>query len=90
MILQNYVLTDNTKISDMTTELEKEVLSKFKLPLKLDDMGIYIFDQDNQMVADVCAWGKLQYYHNGVKLQMTLGEMIVKSFNEKYSDVNKG
>lgn len=72
------------------TEIEKEVLSKFKLPFKLDTMGMYVFDQDNQMVADVRAWGKLQYEHNGEKLYIALGEMIVKSLNEKYTDVNKG
>ncbi|GAB3324249.1 hypothetical protein GCM10027299_21330 [Larkinella ripae] len=65
-------------------KLEETVLSKFKLPLKYDFHGQMIFDQDNERVADVRAWGHLQYFPDGDKLQDTLGLMIVKAFNEKY------
>ena len=67
------------------TKIEKEVLSKFKLPLKYDNHGQMIFDAKNQKVADVRAWGYLQYFPDAELLQDTLGEMIVKSFNEKYA-----
>jgi hypothetical protein len=66
------------------TEIEKEVLGKFKLPVRYDNHGQYIFDADNQMVADVRAWGYLERFDNAELLQDTLGEMIAKAFNEKY------
>ena len=68
----------------MDKNLEKEVLEKFKLPLKYS--GQYIFDDNGNMAAQVRGWGYLQYYSNAVELQDTLGEMIAASFNEKYTE----
>ena len=67
------------------TEIEKEVLSKFKLPLKYDNTGQYIWDANDEMVAMVRSWGHLKYSANPELLQDTLGEMIAKAFNEKYN-----
>lgn len=64
--------------------MEEKILQLFKLPLKYDAHGQMIFDSNNRMVADVRAWGYLQYKPNPEELQDTLGEMIAKAFNEKY------
>ena len=69
----------------MDDKIEKVVLSKFKLPLKYDNHGQFILDSNGRMVADVRAWGYLQYFPDAEKLQDTLGEMITKAFNEKYT-----
>lgn len=48
----------------------------------MDTDSGYIFDADNQMVAEVRAWGYLQYFEDAEKLQDTLGQMLAKAFNE--------
>ena len=65
-------------------EFEKQVLTKFKLPLKYDEHGQMVFDQDNRQVLDIRAWGYLQKFPQPEKIQDALGEMVVKAFNEKY------
>ncbi len=65
-------------------ELEEKILQIYKLPLSYDNNGQFIIDAQQQKVADVRGWGVLQYQKNGELLQDTLGEMLVKSFNEKY------
>jgi len=65
-------------------ELEEEVTELFTLPLKYDDYGQIIWDSNNQMVADIRAWGMLQYREQGDKIQDCLGQMLVDAFNEKY------
>lgn len=66
-------------------ELEKKILEIYKLPLSYDNHGQFIVDAEEKKVADVRGWGTLQYQKNGEQLQDTLGEMLVKAFNEKYN-----
>lgn len=66
-------------------ELQTEVLKLFKLPAYFDKNGGYFFDQNNQMMGEVRAWGYLKYKSDAEKLQDELGEMIVSAFNEKYT-----
>jgi hypothetical protein len=65
-------------------ELENKILEIYKLPLSYDNDGQSIIDVEENKVADVRGWGTLQYQKNGEQLQDTLGEMLVKAFNEKY------
>ena len=68
----------------MISEIEKEVLSKFTPPFKFDKECGMIIDQKDVSVADIRAWGTLQYFPNAELLQDTLGEMIATAFNDKY------
>jgi hypothetical protein len=68
----------------MEENLEQEVLRLFKLPLYYDKHCQSIFDQDTKKVADVRAWGFLQYKDSGDKIQDKLGEMLVEAFNKKH------
>lgn len=65
-------------------ELEKKILEIYKLPLSYDNHGQFIIDAEEKKVADVRGWGVLQYKKDAELLQDTLGEMLVKAFNEKY------
>jgi len=70
---------------DISNELEQKILQVFKLPLIYDNHGQFITDSDGKKVSDIRGWGVLQYQKNSPELlQDTLGEMLVKSFNEKY------
>lgn len=64
--------------------LENEILNIYKLPLSYDNHGQFIVDAEEKKVADVRGWGTLQYHKDAEQLQDTLGEMLVKAFNEKY------
>ncbi|MFW6219851.1 MAG: hypothetical protein ACOCZ5_01425 [bacterium] len=66
----------------MSTKGKKELFEVLKPPFRYDDYGQYIFDSNNNMVVDVRAWGKLQYYENGEELQDSLGNMITDFLNE--------
>jgi len=65
-------------------ELEKKLLEIYKLPLSYDKDGQFIIDAEEKNVADVRGWGILQHHNDAELLQDTLGEMLVKAFNEKY------
>ncbi len=64
--------------------ITQEMLSKFAYPATFDEIGGYIFDANNQMMGEVRAWGKLQYFPNGEQLQDALGQFIADAINEKW------
>jgi hypothetical protein len=67
-------------------EFEQKILEVFKLPFSYDSDGQFITDAQGKKVSDIRGWGVLQYQKNNPELlQDTLGEMLVKAFNEKYS-----
>lgn len=68
------------------TETEKLVLTHVKLPLKLDVMSRYMFDANNNMIAETRGWGWIQYKQQAETIQDTLGEMFIKSFNKVYGN----
>lgn len=65
---------------------QQKVLHAFVFPIKFDSSSGYFFDQNNQMVAQVRAWGYLEneFGPDADLVQDTLGEMIAIAFNEKY------
>lgn len=65
---------------------EKRIIELFELPIRYEGASGYIFDNKERMMADIRAWGYLQYKENGELLQDTLGEMFADAFNEKYSN----
>ena len=42
------------------TAPEEELKAYFKLPFRYDPEGQYIFDAENNMIADIRAWGHLK------------------------------
>jgi hypothetical protein len=56
-------------------------LQFFKPPFFYDAEGGFVFDQNNNMVAEVRAWGLLQYEAIPDKLQDGLGESIAEGLN---------
>lgn len=72
--------------------IQKEVLKKFKQPLRYDNEVQRIFDADNRLVVDVRAWGYLsstiKNQQLAMQIQDELGEMIAKAFNHCYSKPN--
>jgi hypothetical protein len=67
------------------TLFEQKILEVYQLPLSYDRDSQSIFDAKGKMISDIRGWGFLQYKKDAEKLQDTLGEMIAKAFNEKYS-----
>jgi hypothetical protein len=67
------------------TLFERKILEVHKLPLSYDIDSKSIFDATGNMISNIRGWGFLQYQKDAEKLQDTLGEMFIKSFNEKYS-----
>lgn len=63
-------------------DLETSTLALFKLPLKL--INGQIFDQNGKQVLTVRGWNYFQNIDGGLRMQDSLGEMVVKAFNEKY------
>lgn len=56
----------------------------YKFPLKYDDYGQKIFDQDNVLVVEVRGWGHIQYLgKNPEQLQDEIGQFICDAINEK-------
>ena len=67
----------------------KEIIGKGKLfepPFKVDPYGIYIFDNTNQMIAEVRGYGYLIHKTEGeedvVGIQKTIAEYIVEQLNK--------
>lgn len=65
----------------MNTE---DILKHYKLPLRYDPTGQMIWDADNNYVADIRGWGRLQYEDNPEAIQDGMGELIVRAFNDKH------
>lgn len=66
--------------------IQDKIDRAFVFPIKFDPGSGYFFDQNNQMVAQVRAWGHLEneFGPDAELVQDTLGEMIATAFNEKY------
>jgi hypothetical protein len=60
-------------------EADDKILSKFKLPVRFENG--YIFDDNDQMMMEVRAWGFLSSFSDGEELQNKLGEMFAEAFN---------
>ena len=73
------------KNNNVISEIEREVLNKFKFPLKYDNECQSVVDSDNRPVCDVRSWGYFQKFDNPELLHDTLGEIITKTLNEKYN-----
>ena len=63
------------------TAPEEELKPYFKLPFRYDPEGQYIFDAENNMIADIRAWGHLK----DERLQDALGELIAKAVNDAWN-----
>jgi len=68
-------------------EITKEVLKHFNYPCKYDSMGQMIFDNSNELMLDVRAWGMIQHIKskfNPEDLQDALGEFITEAINNEW------
>jgi len=82
------------------SDIRKKALELYKPPFTADGMGGYIFDSENQMVADesggthisqVRGWGRIGYLEEPEKLQDEVGAIIAEALNEyweKHSEVH--
>lgn len=70
-------------------QIDIDALAIYKPPFKYQ--AGYIFDADDNMVADDCGenaaarirgWGRIQYMNNPEQLQDTIGEHIAKAMTE--------
>lgn len=52
-------------------------------PVKYSDLGTYIYDANDKMIADVRGWGWIQKLPNPEKVQDGIGQFIVDAINEK-------
>ena len=60
---------------------EEELKPYFKQPFRYDPEGQYIFDAENNMIADIRAWGHLK----DERLQDALGELIAKAVSDAWN-----
>lgn len=62
-----------------------ETKPTIKLPLKGDPYGMYIFDADGQMFAEIRGWGHLQYSgeENAIQEQIARQAFVVQACNER-------
>lgn len=67
--------------------LTVKVLSQYTYPCHFDEMGGIILDFNNQMMAEVRGWGKLQYLPNGEELQDAMGYFIADSINKAWKEI---
>lgn len=60
-------------------------------PLSYSELGTYIYDADNKMIADIRGWGWIQYLEveNPEDIQDGIAQFIVDAINEKYEREKK-
>ena len=76
-----------TKSTD-TQELELgEIPLPIKYPVHYSELGTYIYDADNNMIADVRGWGWIQYMDNPEAIQDNMGKFIADAINEKLDQI---
>jgi hypothetical protein len=58
------------------------------LPVCCDEMGMYIFDANKNMVMEVRGWGRLQKLGEecGERMQKAIGDAFAEAFNKVYGD----
>lgn len=77
-------------------DLKSKALTLYKAPFTYDNMGGYIWDAENEMVADtpemtevvrVRGWGRIQYMKdvNPEELQDQVGEMIAEALTDYWN-----
>jgi len=59
--------------------MKKRALALYKPPFSC--IETMIFDADNNHVADVRGWGRIQYKEHPEALQDTIGECVVDALN---------
>lgn len=60
-------------------------LPPIRFPLRYSDLGTYIYDTDDKMVADVRGWGWIQKLELPEEKQDALGEFMATAANEKWA-----
>ena len=53
----------------------------YKFPLKYDEYGQNILDQDNNLVLNLRGWGHIQYVEEPEKTQDDIGRFICEAIN---------
>jgi len=79
----------------MNPELRKRAFALYKPPFRFDALGGYIWDANNEMIADqkdveklnaaVCevrGWGRMKYLVSPEELQDTVGELIAEALTD--------
>lgn len=56
-------------------------LDTIKLPVRYE-IGTYIFDSENNPVAEIRGWGRIQYLDNPEQRQDQIGELIAHLLNQ--------
>lgn len=52
-------------------------------PVKYSELGTYIYDANDKMIADVRGWGWIQKLPHPEATQDAIGQFIVDAINEK-------
>jgi len=69
----------------------KLLYENYKAPFKYDSHGIGIWDAENNHVADVRGWGRLQYLgeKKGLFIQDSMGYAIAESLTREWRAYKK-
>ncbi len=68
-------------------ELLPRAFSLYKAPFKYDFMGQMIFDSEENLVADIRGWGRIEKLGNGIELQDAIGELMAEALNDKWKEL---
>ena len=60
-----------------------KIIDIIKYPVEYSNIGVYIYDNSNKMIADVRGWGWIQKLDDGRLIQDEMGEFIAEAINEK-------
>lgn len=86
------MLIDELTRSPERTELEKTAIDNMHFPLVYDEMGQMIFGKSlkggSEHILDVRGWGRLQYLDNSMKIQDTIGKLVVDTLNKHLGNGN--
>lgn len=70
-------------------EVLSAALDLYEPPFRYDLDGQMIFDSENNLIADVRGWGRIEKMENAVALQDAIGELIKESLNDTWDVLNK-
>jgi len=54
-----------------------------RFPVRYERRGTYIFDADNNTIANIRSWGRISYMENPEEKQDKMGEFIAQAINER-------
>jgi hypothetical protein len=73
----------------LNDELRKRAFALYKPPFRFDEGGGFIWDANNNHVADVRGWSHIAKHASPEKLQDAVKELIVEALNKLWEDEAK-